>query len=236
MNLPVFIARRIKKPGSDTFSSTIHKIAIGSVAVGLFIMLISIMIMVGFRQTIRDKVSAFNGDLQITKYTMSSTYEELPVSRNMDFFKEVVKLPYINHIQGVAHKVALIKTSKEIQGVEFKGIGKDFDFNRFRNDIVEGEFLNFSDSSVLNDIVVSRKIADILDIRVHDQILLYFVQKPVRVRKLNVCGIYDSGMEEFDEKIVFGDIRVIQQLNDWSHDLCGTFEVFVKDRESLEAA
>lgn len=236
MNLPVFIAQRIKKPGANTFSSMIHNIAIISVAAGLFIMLISIMIMVGFKNTIRDKVSAFNGDLQITKYTMSSTFEELPVSNNLDFFKEMKKLPFIDHVQGVAHKVALIKTHEEIQGVVFKGIGRDFDINRFKVNMIKGRFIKYADSIPSDDIVISQKLADLLNIGVNDHILVYFIQKPVRIRKLIICGIYDSGMEEFDQKIVFGDIKVIQQLNGWNPGQFGTFEVFVKNGESLESA
>ncbi len=234
MNLPVFIARRIKKPGNGTFSSVIHSYAIISVAVGILVMVISLMIMVGFKKTIRDKVAVFNGDIQITKYTMGSTYEELPVSRNKQFFKDILKLPFIDHIQGVAHKVALIKTHEEIQGVEFNGVGKDFDLPRFNKNMIKGRFLNLNDTTPSQDIVISSKISNLLNIDVGDQILVYFIQNPVRIRKLSVCGIYDSGMEEFDSKFVFGDIKVVQQLNGWGKDDIGTFEVFVNNTGHIE--
>ena len=232
MNLPAFIARRIKKPGNGTFSSMIHNYAIISVAVGLFVMIVAILIMVGFKKTVRDKVAIFNGDLQITKYTMGSTYEELPVTGDSVFFSELRKLPFIDHIQGVAHKVALIKTHDEIQGVVFKGIGNDFDFKRFDDDIIQGQFIkpaDSTDSTASDQIVISRKIAGLLNISTGDPILVYFMQNPVRIRKLIVSGIYDSGMEEFDDKIVFGDIKLIQQLNGWGPGDVGTYEVFIKD-------
>jgi lipoprotein-releasing system permease protein len=236
LNLPVFIARRIKKPGSGTFSSMIHNYAIISVAVGLFVMIVAVLIMVGFKKTIRDKVAIFNGDLQITKYTMGSNFEELPVTGDSAFFEVLRKLPEVDHVQGVAHKIALIKTHDEIQGVVFKGIGQDFDFKRFNRDIVKGKFIepaDSTDSTASDEVVISRKISNQLNISTGDPILIYFIQEPVRVRKLVVAGIYDSGMEEFDDKIIFGDIKVIQQLNGWEPGSVGTWEVFIKDPSEI---
>ncbi len=234
MNLPVFIARRIKKPGTGTFSSTIHNYAIISVAAGLFIMILSVLILVGFKRTIRDKVAAFNGDIQVSSYTMGSTYESMPVSMKKPFFSKIKQLPYIDHIQGVAHKVALLKTHNEIQGVIFKGIGPDFDFDRFKSNMLRGSFPNLTDSTVSDGIVISQKIADLLNIKTGDKILIYFFQNPVRIRRLTVTGIYDSGMEEFDEKYVFGDIRLIRQLNQWDSTQVGTVEIFVKNAARLD--
>ena len=233
MNLPVFIARRIKDPALGTFSSMIHGIAIINISVGLCIMIIAVTIKVGYKKTITDKVATFSGHLEVTKYTVNSTYEDLPVSRDSESFKKIQNLPFIEHIQGVAHKVALIKTKNEIQGVVFKGIGSDYDTDRFQVNITKGRFLQFPDSSISNEILISNKISQLLNIKVNDQILVYFIHNPVRIRKFRVCGIYDSGMEEFDEKIVFGDIKLIQQLNKWSPGQFGTFEVFVNNVDQL---
>jgi lipoprotein-releasing system permease protein len=233
VNLPVFIAGRIKKPGSGTFSSMIHQIAVLNVAIGLGIMIVAIIIMVGFKRTIRDKVASFNGHLQITKYTASSTFEELPIPSSDSSIQVVARLPFVEHIQGVAHKMALIKVGDEIQGVEFKGIGPDFDTIRFRDNLVGGRYLQFADTTNYQELIISQKIATLLEIGLNDEILIYFIQNPVRVRRLRICGIYNSGMEDFDEKIIFGHIRIIQQLNDWRPELAGTYEVFVNNVHQL---
>jgi lipoprotein-releasing system permease protein len=236
LNLPVFIARRIKKPGTGTFSAMIHGIAIVNVAVGLCIMIISVIIMIGFKNTISDKVAAFNGHIEVTKYTLNSTYEEVPLSREMESIQEAANLPFIDHIQGVAHKVTVLKSGQEIQGVVFKGIGRDYDFERLRENIIEGGPVRFNDSTFSTDILISKKISGLMNIRLHDEILVYFIQNPVRIRRLNVCGIYDSGMEEFDEKIVFGDIRIVQLLNNWAPGHVGTIEIYIKNADQIEAA
>lgn len=236
MNLPHFIAGRISKPGSGTFSSMIHKIAIVSIAVGLAVMIISFIILRGFQDTITRKLVGFEGDLQITKYTLNSTYEELPISKDDSIYTKLQNVAFITHIQGVAHKVGLIQTSEEIHGIIFKGVDNNFSFQRFGQNLVEGRSLKLNDSLPSNEVLISKKIANLLKLSIGDDIRVYFIQNPVRIRRMTVVGIYASSMEEFDDKVIIGDIKVIQQLNDWRPSLVGTLEVFIDDFNKIDQA
>ena len=236
MNLSYFIFKRINHPGKSSFSSTIHKIAIASIGLGLGIMIISVLIMYGFEQTIHNKIISFSGHIQITRYTLGSTYEELPVSKESDFFQLLNELDFVDHVQGIGHKVGLFKTDEEVHGIIFKGVDNFFDTARFSLNMVDGAFFNTADTLNTLDIVISRKIATLLKLELNDDILLYFIQEPIRIRKMNIVGIYESGMEEFDEKIVFGNIGIIQKLNDWRPALLGGWEVFIKDFNKLNEA
>lgn len=214
----------------------IHKIAILSIAVGLGIMILSFIIMRGFQETITNKLVGFGGHIQITKYTLNSTYEELPISKDDSIYKALGNLGFIEHIQGVAHKVGLIQTEEEIHGVVFKGVDENFNLERFGQSLVEGEFIHLSDTGVSYDVMISKKISDLLNLQVGDDFRVYFIQNPPRIRRFNITGIYSSGMEEFDEKTIIGDISVIQQLNDWRSSLVGTVEVFIDDFDHIDAA
>ena len=236
MNLPLFISKRISKPGLQSFSSLIHKIAIVSISVGLGIMIISYIIMGGFEDTITNKMVGFVGHLQVTKYTLNSTYEELPISKEDSIYQFIKDLSYVKHIQGVAHKVGLIQTDDEIHGIVFKGVDEDFNLDQFGQVITEGRVINNKTGQPSYEIMISKKIADLLKISLQDEIRIYFIQNPIRVRKFKIAGIYTSGMEEFDEQLVIGDIRIIQQLNDWRNSLVGTLEVFINDFDKLDAA
>jgi len=236
LNLPLFISKRISKPGLQSFSSLIHKIAIVSISIGLGIMIISYIIMGGFEDTITNKMVGFVGHLQVTKYTLNSTYEELPISKEDSIYQFIKDLSYVKHIQGVAHKVGLIQTDDEIHGIVFKGVDEDFNLDQFGQVITEGRVINNKTGQPSYEIMISKKIADLLKISLQDEIRIYFIQNPIRVRKFKIAGIYTSGMEEFDEQLVIGDIRIIQQLNDWRNSLVGTLEVFINDFDKLDAA
>jgi lipoprotein-releasing system permease protein len=214
----------------------IHKIAILSIAVGLGIMILSFIIMRGFQETITNKLVGFGGHIQITKYTLNSTYEELPISKEDSVFRVLGNVGFVKHIQGVAHKVGLIQTGEEIHGIVFKGVDENFNLERFGQSLVAGEFIHFNDTVVSYDVMISKKIADLLNLQVGENIRVYFIQDPPRIRRMNITGIYASGMEEFDEKTIIGDIAVIQQLNDWRSSLVGTLEVFIDDFDKIDEA
>ena len=69
-----------------------------------------------------------------------------------------------------------------------------------------------------------------------DDLIMYFIQQPVRFRKLNISGIYNTRLEDFDDKILIGDIALIRRLNNWADTLAGGFEVFIKNPNQLEMA
>jgi len=214
----------------------IHKIAILSIAVGLGIMILSFIIMRGFQDTITDKLVGFGGHLQVTKYTLNSTYEELPISKEDSVYRKLHEVQFIDHIQGVAHKVGLIRTEEEIHGVIFKGVDDQFNMERFGQSLLEGRFIQVNDSSPSYEIMISKKIADLLLLGIGDEVRIYFIQNPPRIRRLVITGIYSSGMEEFDDKTIIGDISVIQQLNDWRHSLVGTLEIFIDNFNRIDEA
>src|SRR6185436_9721091 len=80
------------------------------------------------------------------------------------------------------------------------------------------------------------KVANLLNLKVKDNLFVYFIQKPPRIKKFVIAGIYETGLDEFDNIYVFCDIANIRQLNDWTHDQVGGFEVMLKDFDKLDKA
>lgn len=238
MNISLFIARRIQHTQGKSFSSTVTNIGVTSIAIGVAVIIVSFAILGGFKKTIRQKIFSFGAHLQVSRYHTGHSFEESPVSTNTELYKDYQQIPEINHIQAYSHKAGLLKTDKELSGVILKGVGKDFNQDVFAQNIVQGKFISFPDTTYSNQLVISRKIANQLKLTIKDDVLLYFVQnmqsRP-RVRKLVVSGIYETGMEEFDESIVLGDIRLIQRLNDWSDTLVGGYEIYLNDFNYIDA-
>jgi len=238
LNLSYFISKRISLEQKQGFSSAIHKIAVISIGVGLAAVLISFLVMLGFQQTVKDKVYSFSGHLVITKFTMNNSPEEQPMNYHIAVYDKEDQFPFINHIQEYAHKPGLIKTDNDdVLGVFVKGVGKSFDLKSFKENLVEGEFLHFPDSSYANEVVISRIISNKINAKVGDDIIIHFFQSPPRFRRLKVTGIYETNLSEyFDSKVVIADIRMIQRLNDWSDSIAGGLEVFVSDLSRIDDA
>lgn len=234
MNLSLFISKKISKADQGSFSSIVNKIAIASIALGLAIMLISFLILGGFESTIREKIYSFSGHINITKYTMSNSYEEVPMEDKEANRKALLSVENIDHIQKIAHKPGLLKTDKEVQGVLLKGVDEDFNLKVFKENIKEGSFIEFKDSVASNDIIISRTLSSQLNLRVGDEVVMFFIQYPVRLRKLTVKGIFETSMEEFDKQVIIGDIALIQKLNKWNENQVGGYEVFLSDLKTID--
>lgn len=193
------------------------------------------MILGGFQQEISKKVFSFTGHFQAQKFVAGNAFEESPISTKGDFYKNFSNSPLIKHVQVYAHKPGLLKGDEEVEGVLMKGVGTDFDTLGLKSAIVEGRFPQFSDTAVSNEVVISRKIADKLILSAGDRITMYFVQEPPRYRRLEIVGIYETFLENFDDKIIIGDIQMIRNLNGWSEDQVGGFEIFIHEPRNLDA-
>ena len=237
LNLSRFISKRISGEKVESFSSTIHKIAVASIMLGLAAAIVSFLIMKGFQETVKERIYSFSGHIIITKFSMSNSMEETPLDINIDLYKNYKQLGYVRHIQEYAHKAGLIKTEDEVLGVVLKGVGKSFDSAAFKSNIIDGRFIHFPDSGYSNEVLLSKVIANKLNVGVGDAITIHFFQNPPRLRRLTVAGIYETNLSEyFDGKIVIGDIRLIARLNNWADSVAGGLEVFVKDVNNIDFA
>lgn len=230
-----FIASKIRNPEKGSFSALVSKITIAGVASGIFVMIITFAILFGFKENIKNKIFSFGGHILIKNYDLNESYEEKPIKINPYFIKKCLQNQEIKSINTYSLKAGLIKTNTAVHGIVIKGIGMDFDATNFSKNIIKGRIINFSDSSYSKDILISKKLADKLLLSINQEILIYFVQNPPRVRKLKISGIYESGMEEFDDHILIGDLQLIRKINNWNDSLSGGYEVFLKNMNSIDS-
>lgn len=237
MNLSYFISKRISREQKEGFSSTIHKIAVVSIGIGLGAAIVSFLIMNGFQETIKNRIYSFSGHLIITKFSMSNSMEETPLDVNVELYNNYQKLGFVRHMQEYAHKAGLVKTEDEVLGVVIKGVGKTYDTVSFQSNLIEGRFIHFPDSGYSNEVILSKAIAAKLNAKVGNLITVHFFQNPPRFRRLMITGIYETNLSEyFDGKVIIGDIRLIARLNDWADSVAGGLEVFVKDINRIDDA
>ncbi|WP_255416069.1 ABC transporter permease [Reichenbachiella sp. MSK19-1] len=210
--------------------------AVVSIALGLSAMILAYFILGGFQQTVKDKIYNFKGHLEITKYTLGSALGDHHISTGAHFFNDLEQYEFIDHIQSFAHKAGMLRTEEEVEGVLLRGVSRDFDTLRFQENMTKGRFIAYSDSEYSKEVVLSARIARKLKLEVGDDATIYFVQNPPKFRRVQIVGLYETGLEEIDKTMVLGDIGMVQRLNNWPDTLVGGVEVFVKDGYDLEIA
>jgi lipoprotein-releasing system permease protein len=234
MNLSRFISQRIQKTKSESFTSTVVKVGVASIAIGLAVMIISFAILVGYKQAIKDKLFSLSSHIQVSKITLNQSYEETPMPIKTNFYNNYHQISQIRHVQAVANKAGMLKSSEELAGIIIKGVGRDYDWQTFSQNLIEGKKINFADTTFSNEVIISKRIAIRLKIKLSDEVLIYFIQTPPRVRKVKVVGIYETGLEEFDKNFIIGDLALVQKMNGWNGNICGHYEIFLKNFDDLE--
>jgi lipoprotein-releasing system permease protein len=235
LNLEYFIAKRLitAKDYKSSISAPIIKIAISAIAIGIIMMIVSVATGIGLQQKIREKVSAFNGQIIISNYdNNNSEITLIPISKKQDFYPKFKSVPEVSHIQAIASKAGIIRTENAFEGIVFKGVGADYNWSNIKEYLVEGRLPDFS-KSLNEEVIISRFLADRLNLKLGDSFNTFFVKeeqgKLPNIRRFKIAGIFSSGFQDFDASYIIGDIRHIQRINKWNADQIGAFEVFVKD-------
>jgi lipoprotein-releasing system permease protein len=233
LNTELFIARKIikKHQSKDKVSKPIVKISLASITIGIAVMLITVSIVTGFQEKIREKVIGFGSHIQISQLNDNSSMESMPILIDQPFVEDIKAEPKVKTIQNYAYKPAILQTdldtnhftvngkdsiiiNRDIAGVLFKGIDSSYDWSFFEDKLTSGELIDKNSNT--NEILISEYIANLLHYKIGDKVNAYFIQNSnPKKRSFNIKGIYRTGLEDFDKKIIFSHIGVIQKINNW---------------------
>ena len=236
MNLSKLLADRIYQSNNDSKKTAkpVVIIAISGIALGVVAMLLSVMVVTGFKNEISDKVTGFMSAIRIHQLANNNSFEEVPISSNQKYLQEIRTIKGVTSIQNYAHKAGILKAKDEIQGVVLKGVDKTFDWSFFKNKITQGDKIDVNNLNK-NEALVSKNLCDKLNLKVGDSFLIFFIQEDRKVRKFVVKGIYNTGLsEDFDNLYVFCSMNVIQKVNNWDSTQVAGFEMKVDDLNNLD--
>jgi lipoprotein-releasing system permease protein len=194
-----------------------------------------VSVVFGFKHTIRDKVVGFGSHIQVENYMAQQLSAPVPISISDSLMKVMKQLPGIRHVERYALTQGILKTDDDFLGVAFKGVGSDYDTTFLSEHIVEGEMPKFSDGQSKYPLLISRMMADKLQLKAGEKVYAYFIgNDDVRARKFTITGIYETNMTQFDQSLCFTDYNVPIRLNGWEPDQCSGAELLVDDFDQLD--
>ena len=236
MNVEYFIAKRLftAKEENNSYTKPILRIAILAIALSVAIMLLSVMVVTGFKNDISDKIIGFGSHITISSFSDNQSYETTPIQISDSLYSSILEYPGVKQINTFATKAGIIKANDEILGVILKGVSFNYDWTFFNNNLIAGKCFKVNDSIKTNQVLISENSANILQLGVGDDLIMYFVQDPPRVRKFEISGIYNTALYDFDKLFVIGDIKHIQSLNSWGDSSVGGVEISVNNFNNLD--
>ena len=221
------IASRLyfSEEGKARTSRPAVRVALGGIIIGVVVMIVAICVVVGFKQEVQRKVAGFGSHIQVVNFDNNATYELQPVDISDSLINKLQGLHHVKKVSTFASKPGILKTDSAFQGIIFKGT--DY-WDYFADNLVVGAL-----PTAANEVIISTVLASQLHLTVGDQILCYFVQESLRVRKLYISGLYNTCMSEMDRMFVLGDIALVRQLNHWTETQASGIEVLVDDLKYL---
>lgn len=238
MKVAGFIANRIAFNQQKTFSRFIIRLSVAATIISVAVMIITLALANGFQEAVSQKVFSFWGHIRIQEKQPGKAIisEETPIYKNDSLINSILQNPEVKSIHPFATRYAILKTTDDIEGVLVKGFDNSYDFDNLQQFVKQGRAIRFNDTAFSREILVSDYTASRMKLHVNDTIIIYFIMpgENPRPRKITITGIYKTGIEEYDRLFAIGDIKLIQQLNNWQPDEVGGYEIFLHDYRKID--
>ena len=171
MDLAFFIARRMARPAPENRPGVMERIAVGSVALGIAVMILSLAVVLGFKREVAHRMEGFAAHVALTDIRGVDALDSQPVRRNPRVEALVRGIDAFVAMAPYAVKGGIIRTDEAVGEVVLKGVGPDYDLSHLREWLVGGELPGIGDSIRKKDILLARVLADRLKIRVGDKVV-----------------------------------------------------------------
>ncbi|MCF0166406.1 MAG: ABC transporter permease [Bacteroidales bacterium] len=222
MDFHLYIAKKLR---SGSVSLISERIAMVSIAISVAVVLAAISISEGFKHDICSRMAGFTGQLLLVVPGEQYTNENYPIDPRFSFSDKMAAIPGIASIDPVAYRTGVLDGGGVVQGILFKGVDSTYSASFFSNLVVEGRMPDFATAKPSDDILISKRIAAMLSLNEGEKVTAYFVGEKVRLRRFQICGIYDASLEGIDERLVLVDIRHIRNLNGFKPYECSCVEI-----------
>jgi lipoprotein-releasing system permease protein len=228
LNLPFFIARRYLLKQKGTFSSFIIRLSIIATALSVAVMVVAMAFITGFKYQIREKLFSFWGHVHITEFSpnASNLIAIDPIREDEQLIRQVAALPHVTQVVPYALRPAILQANHAMEGIKLKGVRPSYHLPSSID--LQGSTIDFSDTAYSKQIILSQSTASRLRVSAGDNVLLYFLEPGAtvpRIRKVQVAGLYHTGMDEVDKEFAICDLRLLQRINNWAPDNINGYQV-----------
>lgn len=235
MNYKLFIARKYLFSGSGSrFISFITIISILGVTLGVASLIVAVSILEGFEKEIKDKVTGLVSHIQVSSF----------VPEGLSDYENAIKKikdnnPEVTGISPIVQKEAVIRFKSNVEGIILKGIDEKTDLSTTRNKVKAGEFNLKKIDSTFSRLLIGDKLAKKLNIETGNKVIVFGlngIPSPLnqpKIKQFIVSGIYETGLRDFDDIIIYTDIATGQELFNLGKNVTG-IEISLNNIDKVE--
>ncbi|MBP3253141.1 MAG: ABC transporter permease [Bacteroidales bacterium] len=235
MRFEIFAAKRLIKSKNSGYTSYIIRIALVAVTLCVAVMLVSLGVLTGFKDAVREKISGFGSHMQAVRFTAYGAYSDSPMKADNAVIEQVQNLKQVKNVTPVLYESGVIINDNTFHAVLLKGITSSFDTSFFHSSLTSGCMPQYSNEGG-QQILISQNIADKLNINVSDRIKVqFFTDAMMRSKRFTVSGIYQTGLSDYDERFLICQSAVLENIFSLDSGACTCYEITLKDFSMLES-
>lgn len=235
----LFIVRKLINAPQKAFSAMIMRISIIATCISVAAMILASSFVNGFQQVVADKIFSFWGHIRIEHYEpIRSTNAEAALIQKNDSVKQFLQSdPRIQSVSSFVTHSAVLSANSSIEGIVIKGVSNEYPVENIQQYIRKGTVPNWQDSSSNNQILLSAYTANQLKLSVGNELLVYFISKNTdlpKVRKMRIAGIFNTGIDIYDQSYAIGNLDYLNNVNQLSQDEINGYEITLKKSSTLD--
>ncbi len=235
----LFIVRKLINAPQKAFSAMIMRISIIATCISVAAMILASSFVNGFQQVVADKIFSFWGHIRIEHYEpIRSTNAEAALIQKNDSIKQFLQSdPRIQSVSSFVTHSAVLSANSSIEGIVIKGVSNDYPAENIQQYMRKGTVPNWQDSSSNNQILLSAYTANQLKLSVGNELLVYFISKNTdlpKVRKMRIAGIFNTGIDIYDQSYAIGNLDYLNNVNQLSQDEINGYEITLKKSSTLD--
>ena len=213
--------------GENRHSRPAVRVALAGMIVGVIVMILTICIVVGFKQTITDKIAGFGAHIQVVSFDNNNTYDMQPIEVSDSLLSQLSSFPHVVTAVPFITKPGMLKTDSAFQGMVLKGTDY-WDF--FARNIIEGTL-----PTTLQEVLISLSMAKELQLHLGSAVTAYFVDDTdIRARRFTIVGLYDTGFKQYDDLFVLTPLEMVRRLQAWDSDVYSGVEILIDNMRCLD--
>lgn len=236
MNFPLFVAKKLTLQGKRSFTRFILRIAIVAVTLSVTVVLLSLGNLLGFKKEISEKVSGYAGHIQVKKYHISSGNESALQVIDSNLMASILAINGVKGVDAVIYKALILQSDSVFEGLMFKGVGHQYDLSFFEQYLEVGTLPTYLSDQDSYEILISAKTAASLQKKVGETLDLYVLdEENIRRRRPKISGIFNTGLQEFDQQFAICDLRMLQRIVGNDYNQLSAYEVQLNQFKNLDA-
>ena len=213
--------------GENRHSRPAVRVALAGMIVGVIVMILTICIVVGFKQTITDKIAGFGAHIQVVSFDNNNTYDMQPIEVSDSLLSQLSSFPHVVTAVPFITKPGMLKTDSAFQGMVLKGTDY-WDF--FARNIIEGTL-----PTTPQEVLISLSMAKELQLHLGSAVTAYFVDDTdIRARRFTIVGLYDTGFKQYDDLFVLTPLETVRRLQAWDLNVYSGVEILIDNMRCLD--